>query len=71
MTTVYILLVVWSGGEIAKTHMVFESDAFCRKALDYEVSHPKGVVSHASCTPKQVKHGVPIEITNGLTFTPN
>jgi hypothetical protein len=70
MTTIYILLILWSGGDIDATHMVFGSAAFCKETLAWELAHPKGKVKEASCKPKRVKRGVPIQITDQLTFTP-
>jgi hypothetical protein len=70
MVTVYVLLILWANGEPAKTHMVYGSKAACEDAITQSMSQERQIKS-ASCTPKSVKRGTRIPITEGLEFIPN
>jgi hypothetical protein len=71
MVTVYVLLILWANGEPAKTHMVYGSKAACEDAITYQSKIQKRHIKSATCTPKSVRRGTRITITEGLEFIPN
>lgn len=72
MVTIYVMLIVWSGGgEMKQTYMIYGSNAACKDAITAQAATPGLKIKKATCTPQRVKRGVPIQITEGLIFTPN
>jgi hypothetical protein len=71
MVTIYVMLILWSGeGDIKQTYMIYESKAACEDGIAAQAAMPEQKIKEAKCTPQRVKRGVPIKITDGLTFTP-
>lgn len=66
MKTVFVLLIIWSGSDIAKTHNVFGTMHFCMVALAEQLRHPKGDVVKATCKPKRVKRGEAFDVIPGV-----
>jgi hypothetical protein len=71
MITVYVMLILWSGGgELKKSHMIYGTKADCEDAITDQGMTRGLKIKEATCTPKRLKRGAPIQITEGLTFTP-
>jgi hypothetical protein len=71
MVTIYVMLILWSGGgELEQTYMIYESKAACEDGIAAQAAMTELKIKKATCTPQRVKRGVPIQITEGLTFTP-
>jgi hypothetical protein len=65
------MLILWSGGgNIEQTYMIYGSRAACEDGIAAQAGTTGLKIKKATCTPKRVKRGVPIQITEGLTFTP-
>jgi hypothetical protein len=72
MVTIYVMLILWAGAEGPdKTHMVYGSKAACEDAITYQALSRGRQIKEATCTPRTVRRGVPIEISEGLIFTPD
>jgi hypothetical protein len=50
--------------------MIYESKAACEDGIAAQAATTELKIKKATCTPQRVKRGVPIQITEGLTFTP-
>jgi hypothetical protein len=71
MVTIYVMLILWSGtGELKQTQMIYGSKAACEDAIAAQAATRGVKIKEASCTSQRVKRGVPIQVTEGLTFTP-
>jgi len=71
MVTIYVMLILWSGGgDMTQTYMIYGSKAACEEGITAQTATPGLKIKKATCTPQRVKRGVPIQITEGLTFVP-
>ena len=71
MVTIYVMLILWSGGgDMKQTYMIYGSKAACEDAITAQAAMRGAKIKEATCTSQRVKRGVPIQITEGLTFTP-
>jgi hypothetical protein len=72
MVTIYVMLILWSGGaNLERTYMIYGSKVACEDGIAAQAATPKLKIKKATCTPQRVKRGVPIKLTDGLTFIPN
>jgi hypothetical protein len=71
MVTIYVMVILWSGGgDMEQTYMIYGSRAACKDGIAAQAATPGLKIKNATCTAKRVKRGLPIQITEGLTFTP-